>query len=63
MKNNYQKHVTAVCIAVALVLCVSGTAMSFGHYTIHSASFVSNKLGFDRSSFRFSGSIFSIKEK
>lgn len=24
---------TAVCCAVALVLCVSGTAMSFGHYT------------------------------
>jgi len=33
VKRFYQRHVTAVCIAVALVLCVSGTAMSFGHYT------------------------------
>lgn len=33
MKKFYQRHVTAVCCAVALVLCISGTAMSFGHYT------------------------------
>jgi len=33
VKRFYQRHVTAVCCSVALVLCVSGTAMSFGHYT------------------------------
>jgi len=33
VKRFYQRHVTAVCCSVALVLCVSGTGMSFGHYT------------------------------